>query len=126
MIREELECDGLAQLEIVGSIYLAHAPFAQQADNAISVKQDRAGHKPSVVDGIVRLCGGLNRRLVRIEELRNAVELSSTTWAGRGIETDLFRTSGTVEVTRDHRARILTESRGSGDLAFTAQATPIR
>jgi hypothetical protein len=29
MIWEELECDGLAQLEIVGSIYLAHAPFAQ-------------------------------------------------------------------------------------------------
>src|SRR6476660_6917537 len=97
MIGKELESDGLAQLEIIGSIYLAHAAFAQQANNSISLEQDCAGNKPSVIDGIVRLSWRVNRSLARFEALRSGiVELSATTRAGSGVDTDLFRARGAV------------------------------
>jgi len=73
MVWKELECDSLAQLEIVGSIYLTHAAFAQQAYDSISLEKDRAGHKTSVIDGIVRLGWGLNWGLARIESLRSSI-----------------------------------------------------
>jgi hypothetical protein len=73
MIGKELEGDSLAQLEIVGSIYLAHAAFAQQANNSISLEQDCAGNKPSVVDGIVRLGWRLNWSFTRVETLRSSI-----------------------------------------------------
>jgi hypothetical protein len=83
MIGKELESDSLAQLEIVGSIYLAHAAFAQQANNSISLEQDCAGNKPSVVDGIVRLSWRLNWGLTRVETLRSPiVEYCTAAWTG--------------------------------------------
>src|SRR6185369_13825960 len=110
MIGKELERDSLAQLEIVGSIYLAHAAFTQQPNNSISLEQHCAGNKPSVVDGIVRLSCGLNRGLAGVETLRSPiVEYCTAAWTGSRVETDLFRASGAVEVTGDHRARILAE-----------------
>lgn len=34
--RQELECDGLAELQVVGAVNLAHAAAPQQAHNAIT------------------------------------------------------------------------------------------
>ena len=61
MIRQKLECDRLAQLEIIGSIYLSHPAFAQQTDNSISLAKDCAGNETGVVDRFVRLSGSLAR-----------------------------------------------------------------
>jgi hypothetical protein len=78
IVREKLERDGLAQLEIVGAVHFTHTAFAEQADNSISLTQDRAGNKARIVDGIVRLRG----RPPSIKALCSSVlEVSGGHWA---------------------------------------------
>src|SRR5678816_2731097 len=102
MIGKELESDRLAQLEIVGAIYLAHAPFAKQTHNSISLEQDCAGNKPGIVDRVVRLGWGSRWGLARVETLRSSiVEYSAATRAGCGVDTYLFRAGWALEVTGD-------------------------
>src|SRR6266404_3746738 len=50
MFRQELERDGLAELEIVGAIDFTHAAFAQQANDAIALRQHRARHETRIID----------------------------------------------------------------------------
>ena len=49
--RQELERDRLTELQVVGAEDLAHPALAQPADDAVAAAEDRAGRKPSVVDG---------------------------------------------------------------------------
>jgi hypothetical protein len=50
MIRQELERDRLAQLEIVGPIDFTHAAFAQQADDTVTTREYHSRYKSGVVD----------------------------------------------------------------------------
>ena len=43
--RQELQRDGLAELQVVGAVDLAHAAAAEQADHAIAAGEDRAGQE---------------------------------------------------------------------------------
>ncbi len=49
--RQEFQCHGLAEDEIVGAIDLAHTSFAEQADNAIALGEEGAGRETAFVDG---------------------------------------------------------------------------
>ena len=53
-IGKKLERDRLAQFEIVGAIDFAHAAFAQQANDPITLGQNCARHEARIVDGIER------------------------------------------------------------------------
>ena len=44
---QELQCNGLAQLQVIGSIDFAHATAAEQPDDAVAVGQDRSGSESS-------------------------------------------------------------------------------
>src|SRR6185369_17121370 len=78
IVRKKLERDGLAQLEIVSAVHLTHTAFAEQADNSISLTQDRAGNEARIVDGIV----GLSRRPASFKTPRSSVvEISGLHWA---------------------------------------------
>jgi hypothetical protein len=57
--RQELQGHRLAELEVVGTIYLAHASAAEQADNAISLGEYGAGDEPGLVWCGVRSRGRL-------------------------------------------------------------------
>jgi len=48
--RQELQGDGLAELEIIGAKHLAHAAHAQPADDAIAATEKGAGRKASMVN----------------------------------------------------------------------------
>lgn len=37
--RQELECDGLAELQVVGAVNLTHATTAQQSHNTITARE---------------------------------------------------------------------------------------
>ena len=52
MIGEKLERDWLREFQIVGAIDFAHAALAEQAHDAITLRQNRARHKARVVDGV--------------------------------------------------------------------------
>ena len=107
MIGEELKSNGLAQLEIVGSIYLAHSAFAQQTDNSISLAENRAGNVTRIIDRIVRLSGSL----ARVETPGSSVvDDVAATRTRAGVDADFFRAGRTVEVTGGHWAGILAES----------------
>src|SRR5262249_55561582 len=41
--RQELERDRLAELEVVGAVYLAHAAASQEAHDAVAARDHRAG-----------------------------------------------------------------------------------
>ena len=42
---QELEGDGLAELQVVGPVHLAHAAPAQEADDAVPVEQQVTGRE---------------------------------------------------------------------------------
>jgi hypothetical protein len=48
--REELERDRLTEPQIIGAVDLAHAAFAQPADDAIAIGHDGSWLEPPVVD----------------------------------------------------------------------------
>ena len=54
---QELERDGLLQLEIGRAIDLAHATAPDEADDPIAVSQERAGREPAFAD-LARRSGG--------------------------------------------------------------------
>ena len=54
--RQELQRDGLAELQVVGAIDLAHAASAQQPDHPVPIGQDLAGHEA------LRFAGKARRR----------------------------------------------------------------
>jgi hypothetical protein len=43
---EELECDGLAESQIIGSVDFPHAPSAERGDHAVTAGQQLAGREP--------------------------------------------------------------------------------
>ena len=47
--RQEFQRDGLAELQVIGAIHLAHAAAAEQADHAIPVGQNLSWHVLSAV-----------------------------------------------------------------------------
>ena len=49
-LRQELQRDRLAELEVVGAVDLAHAALAEEADDAIALVEDRARLEPSMID----------------------------------------------------------------------------
>jgi len=51
---EELQGDRLTELQVIGSINLAHPALAEQADDPIPLGQHRARRKAGLVDGIGR------------------------------------------------------------------------
>ena len=60
--RQELQRDGLAELQVVGAVDLAHAAFAEQADHAIAVGEDLAWQKARTVTRDPRRCRRAGRR----------------------------------------------------------------
>jgi vacuolar-type H+-ATPase subunit I/STV1 len=52
MIRQKLQRDRLRKFQIVRAIDFAHSAFAQQADDAITIREDRSGHKARVVNRV--------------------------------------------------------------------------
>jgi hypothetical protein len=52
LLREKLERHRHTELQIVGAVDLAHAAFAEQADDAVALGQHRAGREAAVTDGI--------------------------------------------------------------------------
>ena len=50
-LRQELHGDGLAQAQVVGTVDLAHAAFAQQSHDAISLCENLAGNKTPFIEG---------------------------------------------------------------------------
>jgi hypothetical protein len=50
ILRQELESDRLTELEIVGSIYFAHAATPEEGDDAVATGEHRAGYEPHLVD----------------------------------------------------------------------------
>ena len=54
LLRQELESDGLAELQVVGAIDLAHAAAAQQADDAVAAGEHRAGNELRAVERVRR------------------------------------------------------------------------
>ena len=48
--RQELQGDGLAELEVVGAVDLAHAAAADEADDAVALAEDRAGREAAAVE----------------------------------------------------------------------------
>ena len=57
---EELEGDTLAELEVVGTVDLAHSAAAQHVHDAITAAQNRAGREP-LASGRRRSCGPADR-----------------------------------------------------------------
>ena len=53
-VGQELQRDRLPEPEIVGAIDLAHAAFAEQADDAIAAVEHRARRKAAVADRVRR------------------------------------------------------------------------
>jgi hypothetical protein len=49
--RQELQRDGLAELQVVGAVHLAHAAPAEPSDDAVAAAEERAGRETAVVDG---------------------------------------------------------------------------
>ena len=65
LLRQELERDRLAELQVIGAIDLAHPAFAQQADDAVAIREHGPGRKPAVADRVRRReppAGRLRRR----------------------------------------------------------------
>ena len=52
MFRQKLERDRLTEFQIVGAIDLAHAAFAEQADDPVAFGKDCSGNKARVVERI--------------------------------------------------------------------------
>jgi hypothetical protein len=44
---QKLERHGLIQDQVVGAVHLAHAALSQQAENAVTSRQHRAGGEPA-------------------------------------------------------------------------------
>ena len=53
---KKLQRNRLAQLEIIGAVNFAHAAFAEQPDDAVTIGEDGAGYEPRVIDRIERHC----------------------------------------------------------------------
>ena len=51
-LRQELQRDGLPELEIVGAIDLAHPAFPEASDDAVADVEDGAGRKAAVIDRV--------------------------------------------------------------------------
>ena len=49
---QELQRDGLPQREILRPVHLAHATFAEQADDSITLCQHRSRREAGLVDGV--------------------------------------------------------------------------
>ena len=54
MPRQELQRHGLAELQIVGAVDLAHAAAAEQADDPVALGEDRAGRETAGLDRVGR------------------------------------------------------------------------
>ena len=69
LLRQELQSDGLAELQVVSSIDFAHPAAAQQTDDAVAAGQDRARNELRAVERVRRGqligCGHGQRRRVR-------------------------------------------------------------
>ena len=48
--RQELQRDGLAELQVVGAVDLTHAAVADETDDAITIGEDRAGRKAAAIE----------------------------------------------------------------------------
>ena len=48
--RQELQRDGLAELQVVGAVDLAHAAAADEADDAVALGEDRPGSKAAAIE----------------------------------------------------------------------------
>jgi hypothetical protein len=59
MLGKELQCDRLAEFEVVGAIDLAHSAAAQEPDDSVALRENRAWEKPR---GLCRDWGDLHAR----------------------------------------------------------------
>ena len=61
--RQELQCDGLPEAQILGAVDLAHAAAADQAEDAVALGQQRArGDRLAGRSGARRQPAGTRRR----------------------------------------------------------------
>jgi hypothetical protein len=49
-LREELQGDRLAELQIIGAVNLSHPALAEEPDDAVTLDEDRAGGKAAPVE----------------------------------------------------------------------------
>ena len=102
-LRQELQRDALAQLEIVGAIDLAHPSSAEQAHDAVPVEQPLAGAEHRVVEESWR------RRVAKVLRLDDGV--------GQGV-----RIGGPVDSQAQQTARAKPRRTTVRDLATAACA----
>ena len=76
-VGQELEGDGLPELQVVGPVDLAHAPLSQQARDAVAAGQEEARKEPCLRRGGE---GGAGRREAGV----GAVRLIRRRERGRG------------------------------------------
>ena len=50
--RQELQRDGLAELQVVGAVHLAHAAAADQSDDAVALGEDRPGGEAAAFEHV--------------------------------------------------------------------------
>lgn len=68
--RKELQGYSLSQLEIIGTLYFAHAAASQQPDDAVAIGQNCSGSKTSRRDRVGRDYPGDMRRFCRLRSFR--------------------------------------------------------
>ena len=68
-LRQELQGDGLAELQVVGAVDLAHPALAEEADDAVALAEHRAGRERAEVER------------ARRDERRTESGFGATAWA---------------------------------------------
>ena len=99
MFGKELQRDRLTQFQVIGAIDFAHAAFANQAHDAITLCQHRARHEARVIDRIERCSGlllGFARRTLWRELLGGIVKRETATGTRSSVGRNLLVTGRAI------------------------------
>jgi hypothetical protein len=106
--REELQCNGLSQFEIVRAIDLAHAAAAEQTEYAVAVREVITRWKSALIEHRRGMQGRGGRPGGNGRKLRSAWERCSAVRATAPTGSNMDGTTGTGQGGRGHFGGIVT------------------